>query len=119
MPREELDGLRNNRGRYAEKYGALSPWYSRWDMRILQDYSLPNKNVIQLSIDILNVGNLLNSDWGVRQYATYTGLVQPLAVTVDNTVPTYTFDTTPRTTFFNDFSLASRWQLQVGLRYSF
>jgi hypothetical protein len=111
--------LRNNRGRYAEKYGALSPWYSRWDMRILQDYSLPNKNVIQLSIDILNVGNLLNSDWGVRQYATYTGLVQPLAVTVDNTVPTYTFDTTPRTTFFNDFSLASRWQLQVGLRYSF
>ncbi|MBP6827374.1 MAG: TonB-dependent receptor [Saprospiraceae bacterium] len=111
--------LRNNRGQYAEKYAALSPWYSRWDMRILQDYNLPNKNVIQLSIDILNVGNLLNSDWGVRQYATYTGLVQPLAVSVANSVPTYTFDTTPRTTFSNDFSLASRWQLQVGLRYSF
>ncbi|MBK7938303.1 MAG: TonB-dependent receptor [Lewinellaceae bacterium] len=111
--------LRDNRGQYAEKYAALSPWYSRWDMRILQDYYLPNKHMIQLSIDILNVGNLLNSDWGVRQYATYTGLVQPLAVSVANSVPTYTFDTSPRTTFFNDFSLASRWQLQLGLRYSF
>ncbi|MCB0576275.1 MAG: TonB-dependent receptor [Saprospiraceae bacterium] len=111
--------LRTHRGQYAEKYGSLSPWYSRWDMRILQDYFLPNKHVVQLSIDILNVGNLLNSDWGVREYSTYTGLVQPLAVSVTGSEPTYTFDTTPRTTFFNDFSLASRWQLQLGLRYSF
>ncbi|HRI58900.1 MAG TPA: carboxypeptidase regulatory-like domain-containing protein, partial [Saprospiraceae bacterium] len=38
--------LSGRRGQYAEKYGALSPWYSRWDMRILQDYYLRNKNVI-------------------------------------------------------------------------
>lgn len=113
---EYLSGLR---GQYTEKYGALSPWFSRWDMRILQDYYLPNKNVIQFSIDILNLGNMLNSDWGVRQYATYTGLSQPVAVSMSGTTPTYTFDTAQTTTFFDDFSLASRWQLQLGLRYSF
>lgn len=115
------DYLNTRRGQYAEKYGALSPWYSRWDMRILQDYYLPNKNVVQLSLDILNFGNLLNSDWGIRQFATSTGLAQPIAVSVDpNTlVPTYTFDTDQTSTFFNDFGLASRWQMQLGLRYIF
>lgn len=113
------DYLNGRRGQYAEKYGALSPWFGRWDLRILQDYFLANKNKIQFSIDILNVGNMLNSNWGVRQFATFTGLAQPISVSVANNVPTYTFDTTQKTTFFNDFSLASRWQLQLGLRYSF
>ncbi|MBL7774774.1 MAG: hypothetical protein JNK89_02160 [Saprospiraceae bacterium] len=111
--------LSGRRGDYAEKYGALSPWFSRWDMRILQDFYLPNSNTIQLSLDILNVGNLINSDWGVRQFASYTGLAQPIAVSVENSVPTYTFDTAQTSTFFNDFGLSSRWQLQVGLRYIF
>ncbi|MEZ4918607.1 MAG: TonB-dependent receptor [Saprospiraceae bacterium] len=115
------DYLSGNRGAYAEKYASLSPWFSRFDMRILQDFILPNNNTVQLSIDVLNVGNLLNSSWGVRQFATYTGLVQPVAVSVDGATgtPTYTFDTAQTSTFFDDFSLSSRWQLQVGLRYSF
>lgn len=113
------DYLGGRRGQFAEKYGALSPWFSRWDMRILQDLYLPNKNVVQLSIDVLNFGNLINSDWGIRQYATYTGLAQPIAVSMAGTTPTYTFDTGQVNTFFDDFSLASRWQLQLGLRYSF
>ncbi len=114
------DYLNENRGAYAEKYAALSPWYSRWDVRILQDLLLPKAQSLQLSIDILNVGNLISSRWGVRQFATQTGLVQPLAVSVANQQPTYTFyDPNLQTTFVNDFSLASRWQLQVGLRYSF
>ena len=114
------DYLNENRGQYAEKYAALSPWYSRWDVRILQDLLLPKAQNLQLSIDILNIGNLLSSKWGVRQFATQTGLAQPLAVSVANQQPTYTFyDPTLQSTFVNDFSLASRWQLQLGLRYSF
>ena len=112
--------LNENRGQYAEKYAALTPWYSRWDVRILQDLLLPKAQNLQLSIDILNVGNLISSKWGVRQFATQTGLVQPLAVSVANEQPVYTFfDPNLQTTFVNDFSLASRWQLQLGLRYSF
>lgn len=108
--------LNDNRGGYAEKYDILSPWYSRWDVRLLQDYRLGNGNVVQLSLDMLNIGNFINSKWGVRQFPTNT---QPLGVNVADGVPTYRFDTTLRNTFTNDFSLASRWQLQMGLRYSF
>ena len=113
------DYLSGRRGQYTEKYAALSPWYSHWDLRLAQDYVLPNKNTIQFTMDILNVGNLISNKWGVRQFATQTGLAQPVAVSVVNGVPTYQFDTAQKTTFFNDFSLLSRWNMQLGLRYSF
>ena len=113
------DYLSGRRGQYTEKYAALSPWYSHWDLRLAQDYVLPNKNTIQFKMDILNVGNLISNKWGVRQFATQTGLAQPVAVSVVNGVPTYQFDTAQKTTFFNDFSLLSRWNMQLGLRYSF
>lgn len=111
--------LSANQGNYAEKYGALSPWFSRWDLRLLQDIGMGGERKFQISLDVLNVGNLISSKWGVRQYATYTGLAQPLAVTVTNGQPVYSFDTAQKNTFFNDFSLLSRWQAQVGVRFVF
>ena len=116
---EQDDYLSENRGSYMEKYGILSPWYSTWDLRILQDLNFgegDDKNTIQLSLDILNVGNLISSDWGVRQFPVNT---QPVGVSVVDGVPTYGFDTTLTETFTDDFSLLSRWQAQIGLRYIF
>jgi hypothetical protein len=116
------DYMSANRGSVMEKYGILSPWYNNWDVRILQDLNHKagkKQNTLQLSIDILNVGNLLsNGKWGVRQIPTTT---QPLGVTVDSAtgVPTYSFDTKIVDSFVQDFSILSRWQAQVGLRYSF
>ena len=118
---QQDDYLSENRGDYAEKYGILSPWRGRWDVKILQDYNFKvggdKTNTIQLSLDILNFGNLLNSDWGVVQIPVND---QPIGVTVDeNNSPVYTFGTDQTRTFAYDFSLASRWQAQVGLRYIF
>ena len=112
------DYLSAHRGGYAERYGALSPWRSKWDVKIMQDYKVSDSNKIQFSIDILNAGNLLNSDWGVVQSPRN---VSPIGVTVDpvSHVPTYTFDGTTTTTFAYDTSLLSRWQMQFGLRYIF
>lgn len=112
--------LMANRGKIADKYGNTSPWYSNWDLSVLQDYVLPNNHKIQISLNVLNVGNLINSNWGVRQIASVTSLVQPLGVSVGDTgIPTYSFDTAQKSTFYNDNGLISRWQAQVGLRYIF
>jgi len=114
---EQDDYLKENRGSYVEKYGLLSPWYSRYDFRLLQDYKFNNGNSVQLSIDILNIGNFISSEWGVRQFPTNT---QPIGVSVDaGGNPTYSFDPDLKNTFTNDASLLSRWQMQFGLRYSF
>ena len=113
---QQDDYLSENRGNYVEKYGLLSPWFSNWDVRVLQDLKVGDTNTIQLSMDILNIGNLISSDWGVRQLPTNT---QPVGVSVADGVPTYSFDTSLTSSFRDDFSLLSRWQVQFGLRYSF
>jgi len=119
------DYLSGRRGQYVERYGALSPWRGRWDMKILQDYNFKvssaseKKNTIQFSIDILNFSNLLDSDWGLVQVPVS---VQPIGVKLDDatkTIPTYTFNGTQTKTFAYDSSLASRWQMQFGIRYIF
>lgn len=117
---QQDDYLSENRGNYAEKYGILSPWRGRWDVKLLQDYNFKvgeKTNTIQLSLDILNFGNLLNSDWGVIEMPVND---QPIGVTVgEDNVPVYSFDPDQTRTFGYDFSLESRWQAQVGLRYIF
>ena len=92
--------LNANRGEVMEKYGMLSPWYSRWDLRILQDLMVSDDNMLQLSIDILNIGNMFSSDWGVRQFPTNT---QPVGVSVTDGEPTYSFDPALTSTFTDDF----------------
>jgi hypothetical protein len=104
-----------------EKYGLLSPWFSSIDVRVLQDFSFnvaPSKrHTIQFSLDLLNVGNLISSNWGVRQQVANT---QPVGVSLNPAgIPIYSFDSALKNTFVNDFSLASRWQLQFGARYIF
>ena len=119
---EQDDYLSGRRGEYAERYGALSPWRSRWDLKILQDYNIKindkKTNTIQISMDMLNVGNLISSDWGLIQQPNN---VQPIGVSLDTatSIPTYTFNPDLKETFGYDSSLASRWQVQFGLRYIF
>ena len=114
--------LSDRRGQYAERYGALSPWRGKWDMKILQDFNFKvssvseKTNTIQFSIDILNLSNLLNSDWGLVQTPVS---IQPIGVSVASNTPTYTFNGTQTKTFAYDASLASRWQMQFGIRYIF
>ena len=108
--------LSANRGNVAGKFANLSPWYNNWDVRVLQDFYV-KRNTFQLSFDVLNFGNLLNSKWGIRQIPTNS---QPVGVAVDaNRVPTYSFDTALKNTFTADPSFVSRYQMQVGLRWIF
>jgi len=114
-----LSGLR---GKYTEKYGGENPWYSQVDFRLLQDFMFKGKKstqTIQFSIDIVNLGNLISSNWGIRKIATNSGYFQPLSVTLAGSTPTYQFDPSTKETFTASPDLISRWQMQFGLRYIF
>ena len=121
--------LREHRGEIAQRFGALNPWYSNVDFRVLQDFALPaggTRHAFQLSLDLLNVGNLINSDWGVRKVAS-PAATSPLRHVVDPvTGPRFTPSgapvlnfTGPSETFIDDPGLFSRWRAQIGLRYFF
>lgn len=64
--------LSSHRGQIAERFGAITPWYTNLDFRILQDFGIgggTRRHTFQLSVDMLNFANLFNSSWGVRKIA--------------------------------------------------
>lgn len=114
--------LRDHRGEIAARFGALNPWYNNVDFRVLQDFAVPSggtRHAFQLTIDVLNVGNLLNSDWGVRKVASAAATSPLRLVRFDAAgAPVFNF-TGPSSTFIDDPGLFSRWRAQIGLRYFF
>lgn len=114
--------LSQHRGQYSERNGAISPWYTQLDAKILQDFSIltgsGKRNTLQLSLDIQNLGNLLNRSWGNRQLVGNNRLIEAAYLAAQPDVPTFTFRGGNQT-FYIDPSLTSRWRAQVGVRYIF
>ena len=132
---EQDDYLSSHRQQIADRFGAVNPWWWNIDFRIMQDFSFligSARHTFQLSLDILNVPNLLNSDWGVRQVAT-SAATSPLKLSTGredpmtgDPLPAFTPEGDPilefpgvTETFIDDPNLFSRWQMQLGIRYFF
>ncbi|WP_161662272.1 TonB-dependent receptor [Pedobacter sp. V48] len=113
--------LSTRRGQYAERNGAEYAWTNRFDLRITQDFFTKwqeeNKSRFQISVDFVNFGNLLNKDWGLTKVPNLNNFMQLRSTTAG--VPQYTVDKTLSKTFRDNTSIASRYQVQVGVRYSF
>ena len=63
--------LSKNQGKYAEAYSVYSPWVHRIDFSYKHDFKVKagnSTNTLQLSLDIKNILNLFNSNWGVSKY---------------------------------------------------
>jgi hypothetical protein len=72
--------LRANRGKYAERGAVIMPMVSRADFSFAQQLFTnigEKRNTLEFRLDIINVGNLLNSDWGLGKTFNST---QPLVV---------------------------------------
>jgi hypothetical protein len=124
------DYLSQHRGEYAVRNAKFLPVVKRVDLSITQELTKARegRNVLSFRLDVLNVGNLLNSHWGVGQTFVTT---QPL---VAQTTPdangrlTYTLKTTGTTalttnlitTLVQPTSTASDvYRMQLGGRYTF
>lgn len=125
--------LSQHQGAYAERNGAQFPWRSQLDVKILQDIftNLGGKrNSLQVSLDIFNVGNLLNNNWGRVQQLTFNNFLEPqnvssLTTAANGPKPTFRFGRDAVTgqlltnTFRDAVTFSSVYSMQVGLRYSF
>ena len=114
--------LSSHRGEIAERFGAVNPWYQNVDVRILQDFGFlagSKRQRFQLSLDVQNFLNLLNSGWGVRKVASANATSPLTLVRFDvSGAPVFNY-TGPDKTYIDDPSIFSRWRAQVGLRYFF
>ncbi len=114
--------LSKRRGSYSERNGRSTPWEHVVDARLAQDFFLTlgrKKHDFQFTFDVFNITNLLNNDWG-RQY-----FVSNQAYTVLTTVNRTSGAFAGKGFNFNNtqvpwsLSFGSRWQGQVGVRYTF
>jgi hypothetical protein len=126
--------LSSRKGMYAERFGQLQPWLHRFDAKFLEDifsnFGTNRKYTLQFSVDMLNIGNLLNDKWGAYTYnplASYDN-VRPLAVVTKGnatTEPVYRLnatsiaDFTSKTTLSKSISTSSTWGCLLGFRLIF
>lgn len=126
----EQDGyLSSHKGEYAEAYAARAPWVHRFDLSIVQDFSVKigkTTNKLQLSLDIMNIGNLFNSKWGVRKTManSNSGRILRYEGRDANNVPTFSMyrdgnGVAPTETYSYNHDYNECWSFQVGVRYIF
>ncbi len=117
-----IDYLNEQRGDYVERNGAKTPWNHQLDMKIEFGRNLIKNDRLSLSLDVFNVLNLMNRDWGRLVFV-------PNVVNssfsllkfegVDKNVPQYSFNIDPDQTPWVTDAFNSRWRMQVGLKYDF
>ena len=125
--------LSKNKGKYAEAYAGRAPWVHRVDLRIAEDFAFKigsTTHNFQISASIDNVGNMINSSWGIQKLSCYqsdlTGTIAPLKyegindagrpffsmVKVNDAYPTENY-----TKSFSDYGQC--WKILFGLKYFF
>ena len=104
--------LSKHRGQYSERNGAYAPWLNRLNVRFAHEWYFHiagRRQTFEMGVDVNNVANLFNSDWGVyKQLSTNTILKYADGA--------YTF-TEPVWKKYNN--LASTWQMLLNARWSF
>ncbi|SEG74491.1 TonB-dependent receptor [Sphingobacterium lactis] len=123
----ESNGLSSYRGQILPRNEFLMPWLNRFDIRFTQNIlnSIATKgDKLQFTVDVINVGNLFNSDWGVQDQILTNGRAI-LGRVGRNAVADPTFQmlqdngqlvTSP---FRAASTTSTTWSAMIGLRYSF
>lgn len=127
--------LNSHRGQYAQRNGVILPYFHRLDLHLAQDFFIKSgkvKNTLEITLDVINVGNFLNKNWGLYQNS-FSGFNNGSTVVlnykgIDQATgrAEYSFpyldkaNLIPVTkSFIYDTSQFSRYQAEVGIRYIF
>lgn len=131
---EQDNYLKNHKGEFAERFGGLLPWRHLFDFKFVQDiyYDKKSNRKVQFTFDIMNLGNLLNSDWGVLK-TQITGSYQNIPLLKYEGVETATgkpMFSLPvssgktaadyyTTSYKNVLGYGSTWSMLAGIRVTF
>lgn len=119
---ERNPDLARYRGQVAERNGSRNPWVNTVDIRISQE--LPGffkGHKSEIWLDIMNVGNLINKDWGHIEYQSpYSDMRAVRFVGLDQATGKYVYNFDENAVYKRFLTdLESRWSLQLGYRYKF
>jgi hypothetical protein len=129
--------LKTRKGQYAERNGLRTPWVHDLDMKLMHEFKLNKNNSkqsLQVSLDVFNVLNLINNDWGHVNFVTnlnnytvnflkFVADANAKAVGAPSTgyKPTFNFvkPTGVGGNYYSVDPISSRWQGQLGVKFNF
>ena len=119
------DYLKNHKGEYAERGGAVMPWHHQLDFKFNQNFYLNvagQKNTLQFGVDIKNLANLLNNSWGLYKTVNNTKLLNYTAGK-NGAQGSFQFQKNGKNvlskTYTNNTSFNSTYSIQFSIRYIF
>ncbi len=116
------DDLRKSKGSVVPRNGAHAPWVNQFDLRISQEVpGFWEGHKAELWVDLLNVGNLLNKEWGQVEEVAFPlsrGVVEYGGIDAATGKYVYRYNGADKLSIYDDRGI-SRWALQVGFRYKF
>ncbi len=121
--------LSKHRGEIAERNGALAPYFKKLNMNFTQDFFFEtkdkNRHTLRLTVDIFNVGNLINKQWGITKTFNRTSPLGYVGLTPEGK-PAFNFNYLDANNFVplvnsyrDNTGIDSRWTMQIGVRYLF
>lgn len=119
--------LNSRRGQVVDRNAESSPWYTQFDLNISQDLPVFASVKPRLFLNVQNIGNLLNDDWGRIEEASFPYRVQVANfLGVENGRYVYGFPfggtnqpASPSGFLLRDRNGQSRWSAQIGVRFEF
>ncbi len=104
--------LSKHRGEYSKRGAVVAPWQSRFNFKFAQDINFQvcgKTNTIQIGLDVYNLANLLNPDWGKTANFSNDRILYYDGTNYEFTAPE---ETRLNTTF-------NTWSMLLSLRYFF
>ncbi len=106
--------LSSIKGQYSERGGAVAPWRNVFSAKFAQDFFMNvngHRNTLTVGVDVNNLGNLINRNWGSYEYINGTNIIS-----YSTSDEQYTF-TAPTTGTYA--STVSAWSALISVRYTF
>jgi hypothetical protein len=126
------------RGTIMTRNACRNPWVNEFDLSVAQSLGKLGGKMfenLQVRLDVINLGNLLNKDWGKQAFSdqgstcgaicsativlVHTGNALPSGVTTNSPLASgiYTFNTGYQA--YNSDNASSNYRMQLSMRYSF
>lgn len=117
--------LKDHSGQTTTRNADRMPWENHFDLKLSEEIAVYKQHKLSISADVLNVGNLLDKNWGRAYYLSNQSVNLFTVVPPQTANPTFNFDKTKFTTVngvvrpygYSDY--LSRWRGQLSVRYSF
>lgn len=110
------DYISEYNGKIAERNGGKNGFYGVWDVRVAKKIKFDKVGAFELSVDIFNVANLLNKEWGVNKSYNNTSLYKVTKFNKD----TMQYEYTKNVSGGGLVPLSGNpYQIQIGAKYSF